>query len=60
MSLQTPRKSQSPDASASIVNSAQATALTNQIEEKTESVSGDNETLAETKLESPTKENVIC
>ena len=56
VSLQTPRKSQSPDASASNVNSAQTTALTDQIEEKTESVSGDNETLAETKLESPTKE----
>ena len=55
MSLQTPRKSQSPDASASNVNSAQTTALTDQIE-KTESVSRDNETLAETKIESPRKE----
>ena len=56
VSLQTPLKSQSPDASACNVNNAQTTALTDQIEKKTESVSGDNETLAETKLESPTKE----
>ena len=56
MSLQTPRKSQSLETSESNVNSAQTTALTDQIEEKTESVPGETVTLAETKPEIPAKE----
>ena len=56
MSLQTPLKSQSSETSESNVNSAETTALTNEIEEETEYVPGETVTLADTKPEIPTKE----
>ena len=56
VSLQTPRKSQSPETSESNVNSAQTAALTDQIEEKTDSVPDETVTLAVTKPEIPAKE----